>query len=120
MGNPDFKPARASASGTEPPNAGLSASLVAAAVATGRLPGEPASVLQPGARRSILARLFSSHVKCPLADPRLEVLRAISASLSNGEAHISRDHAAAAYRVGWTPDDLGNVFPGARLEQASV
>ena len=118
MGNPAFKPAPAIGIGTELANAKWSATLIAAAVATGRMPGEPSTVLQPQARRPILARLFGSQVKGPLADPRLEVLRAISASLSNGEAQIRRDLVAAAYRVGWTPDDLGATFPGVRLEQA--
>jgi hypothetical protein len=92
------------------------ASLVAAAVAIGRLRGEPDTVLQPGRRQSILGRLFGSRTRVPLADPRLEVIRAISAFLTNGGAHIRCDLTVAAWRVGWTPDDLGRTFPGVRIE----
>jgi hypothetical protein len=46
-----------------------------------------------------------------LADPRLEVLRAISASLSRGMAQIGDDLLAAAYRAGWTSHDLRRAFP---------
>lgn len=95
----------------------LTASLVAMAIAIGRLRGEPGTVLQPGRRRSIFARLLGSRAKAPLADPRLEVIRAISAFLTNGGAHIRSDLTAAAYRVGWTPDDLGTTFPGVCIEQ---
>ncbi len=95
------------------------ASLVAMAVAIGRLRGEPATVLQPGTRQSIFARLLGSRTNAPLADPRLEVIRAISAFLTHGGAHIRSDLTAAAYRVGWTPDDLDRTFPGACIEQVT-
>lgn len=97
--------------------AGWTASLVAAAIAIGRLRGEPGTVLRQETRPSILSRLLGSRVKGPLADPRLEVIRAISASLAHDSAHIRGDLAAAAYRVGWTPDDLGRTFPGVRVDR---
>jgi hypothetical protein len=88
-------------------------SLVAAAVETGRLPGEPPVILPPLTRPSLLTRMIGTRRRGPLADPRLEVLRAISASLAKGVAQIGDDLLAAAHRVGWTSDDLRRTFPGA-------
>lgn len=88
-----------------------SQSLVAAAVAIGRLPGEPAEILASVAQPNLLAILFGTRRRGPLADPRLEVLRAISASLSRGAAAIRRDLVVAASQVGWTTDDLRRTFP---------
>jgi hypothetical protein len=87
-------------------------SLIIAAVAAGRLPGEPAIVLTSRGRRPLLARLFGSRVRSPLADPRLEVVRAISASLSTGMGIIRADLLAAADHVGLNRDDLCRAFPG--------
>lgn len=90
--------------------------LIAAAAAVGKLPGEPAFVLVPPARPSIFRRLFGDQTHSPLADPRLEVVRAISASLSRGVAQVRGDLLAAAYRVGLTPDELGRAFPGVAID----
>jgi hypothetical protein len=92
---------------------GLNMPLVAVAVAAGRMPNEPATILDPAARPTFIARLFGFRRYRPLADPRLEVLRAISASLTRGVARISEDLLEAAHRVGWTDDDLRRVFPEA-------
>ena len=90
----------------------VSAILIAAAVAAGRLPGEPAMILPKPTGPSLLAWLIGARRRGPLADPRLEVLRAISASLANGVAQIAGELLAAAHRVGWTADDLRRTFPG--------
>lgn len=87
------------------------AALVRAAIAIGRLPGEPATVLHPGKRRFLLALLLGRKSHGPLADPRLEVIRAISASLSRGVGTIRRDLIAAAAKAGWSRDDLSLMFP---------
>lgn len=87
----------------------LTASLIAAALAIGRMPGEPARVLGPPAP---FARIFGTRRPGPLADPRLEVLRAISASRAKGIADISAELATAARRAGWTLDALRHIFPG--------
>lgn len=92
--------------------------LVAAAVEVGRMPGEPPVILKPALRPSLLARLVGIRPHGPLADPRLEVLRAISASLNRGVVRIGGDLLAAAYEVGWTADDLRHLFPGIALAQA--
>lgn len=96
------------------------ASLIAAAVAAGRLPGEPATVLVPPIRRSLLRRIFGGQEHSPLADPRLEVVRAISASLSRGVAQIQGDLLAAAFRTGLTRDELARAFPGVAIEASSA
>jgi hypothetical protein len=90
----------------------LAPSLIIAAVAVGRMSGEPAMVLHPLPRLSLLRRIFGIRRSNPLSDPRLEVLRAISASLAKGVAQIGEEFVAAAHRVGWTNDDLGRAFPG--------
>lgn len=92
--------------------------ILAAAVAAGRLPGEPAKVLRPSARRSALTWVLGRPVHSPLADPRLEVVRAISASLARGLGHIRADLAAAAEGAGLTSEEIGLAFPGIRFEQA--
>lgn len=86
--------------------------LVATAVALGRIPGEPAHVLKVQRQPGLLARLFHKQAHSPLADPRLEVMRAISASLSRGMAQIGEELVAAAHRAGWSSDDLRQTFPG--------
>lgn len=88
-------------------------SLVAAAIAIGRMPGEPAAVLHAVKRHGLLANLFGGKGHGPLADPRLEVVRAISASLSRGVGAIRGDLVSAAVKVGWSGDDLGEMFPAA-------
>lgn len=93
--------------------------LVAAAIAVGRMPGEPADVLHARQRPRFLAYLFGSKAHGPLADPRLEVIRAISASLSHGIGSMRADLVAAAVRVGWTQDDLSLMFPAVSQRAAS-
>lgn len=99
-------------------NAPLAASLIEAAVAIGRMPGEAPLVL-PSSRTwkpwELLARV---RRPTPLADPRLEVLRAISASLARGVAEISVELVVAASRAGWTLDDLNRTFPGVSMTRA--
>lgn len=90
--------------------------LVVAAVAVGRMPGEPARILAPGAPLPLLARLIGARPHLPLADPRLEVLRAISASLAMGAATIGDELLAAALRVDWTKGDLRRAFAGIPLQ----
>ena len=92
-----------------------SMTLAAAAVAAGRMPGEPATVLAPRPP-TLLARLLGFRPRSPLADPRLEVLRAISATLARGVAQIGADFVVAAQRVGWTVDDLRRTFPGVPIQ----
>lgn len=91
--------------------------LIAAAVAAGRLPGEPPVILRPSTQPSWLMRVVGTRRRGPLADPRLEVLRAISASLSRGMAQIGDDLLAAAYRAGWTFHDLRRAFPDVPVGQ---
>jgi hypothetical protein len=88
------------------------ARLIQAAIKAGRMRGEPAVILKPRASRSFLTRMLGARVPGPLADPRLEVLRAISAALAGGIAQIGGELAVAAKQVGWTPEDLRRIFPG--------
>lgn len=90
-------------------------SLIAAAIAIGRMPGEPAAVLYAKQRLRLLADLVGSKAHASLADPRLEVIRAISASLTRGIGVIRADLVAAAANVGWTRDDLSLMFPAVPL-----
>jgi hypothetical protein len=90
--------------------------MLLAAAAAGRAPGEAAVILPPQRRRTLLARLVGMRMRSPLADPRLEVVRAISASLRKGAAHIRADLIAAADHVGLTPLDLSRTFPGVAVE----
>lgn len=87
--------------------------LVAAAIAIGRMPGEPPRILP--APRGWLAWIIGSRVRRPLADPALEVARAISASLARGEAMIRRELMVAAEGAGWSRVDLRRAFPGASI-----
>ncbi|MHA6767110.1 hypothetical protein [Sphingobium ummariense] len=87
------------------------ASLIAAAVAVGRMPGEPATVIDPEVRPSLFARLFGGPTRAALANPRLEVVRAISASLARGATDVRADLLAAAQKVGLTADELRQTFP---------
>ena len=86
-------------------------SLVAAAIAIGRLPGEPAVVLAARRRPDLLSFIFGRRARVPLADPRLEVIRAISASLSRGFDTIRADLIADAAKAGWSRSDLSMLFP---------
>jgi hypothetical protein len=92
--------------------------LVAAAIAIGRMPGEPATILRANPRPHLLAYLLGVKTHGPLADPRLEVIRAISASLSRGINTIRADLVTAAANVGWSRDDLSLLFPTASLRAA--
>lgn len=83
--------------------------LAATAIAIGRLPGEPPAILPH--RRGWLSRIAGLRVRRPLADPRLEILRAISASLTRGDAAGRRVLVAAAMQAGWSRGDLCRVFP---------
>jgi hypothetical protein len=94
--------------------------LLAAAVIVGRMPGEPPTVLTPRIRPSLLDWLIGTPVRTPLADPALEVVRAISASLASGATTIRRDLLAAAYRAGLTAKDLRSASPGIGLERPSA
>ena len=96
------------------------AHLLSAAVSVGRLPGEPATILPPRTRPSLMALLVGAPVHTPLADPALEVVRAISASLARGAATIRRDLLLAAHRAGLTPNDLGFAFPGIGMERIAL
>ncbi|KTF68290.1 hypothetical protein ATB93_14925 [Sphingomonas sp. WG] len=69
-------------------------------------------MLRPTTRRTLRALILGAKAHCPLADPRLEVLRAISASLARGAGAIGRELMAAAQDVGWSIGDLGKAFPG--------
>lgn len=111
VGIPPHMPER-----VEKPDARWAASPVAAAVALGRMPGEPANILKPGRPRSLIARLFGAKAYNPLANPRLEVVRAISASLTRGAMRIDAELVAAARRAGWTTEDLGKTFPGVPMQ----
>lgn len=104
--------------GVTPTHSPLAASLIEAAVAVGRMPGEAPLVLTATGKRTLWALLFRTRRPTPLADPRLEVLRAISASLARGVAEISVELAAAAGRAGCTPDDLNRTFPGVPMMRA--
>lgn len=86
-------------------------SLVATAIGIGRMAGEPASVLHTGRGTRLLAWLSGRRNHGPLADPRLEVVRAISAWLACGNNAIRGDLVAAAMSVGWSRDDLYSFFP---------
>jgi hypothetical protein len=110
----------APARGGDPQTTGtdLAPALIAAAVAIGRLPGEPAIIIDPIVRPGIVSHLFGLRTRRPLSDPRLEILRAISASLARGVARIGADLVAAAHRRGWSDDDLRRAFPGVALEAA--
>jgi hypothetical protein len=101
------------------PRSDPSPALVAAAIAVGRLPGEPAAILEVRTRPQLLSSLFGLRTRRPLSDPRLEILRAISASLTRGVARIGADLVAAAHRTGWTDDDLRRTFPGIALDPAA-
>jgi hypothetical protein len=80
----------------------------------------PVTVAPPDALvASLFAHIFGTRVRGPLADPRLEVLRAISASLAKGVVSIGGDLLDAARRAGWTADDLLSTFPGAVLDHNS-
>lgn len=87
-------------------------SLVAAAIAIGRMPGEPAAVLPVRQRPHLASVIFGRKIRSPLADPRLEVIRAISAWLASGFDTIRADLVAEAAEVGWSPGDLSILFPG--------
>jgi hypothetical protein len=76
------------AQGPGPLARAMGSARIAAAVAAGRMPGEPAIILHPRLRPSPLARLVGMRQHRPLADPRLEILRAISAALTQGRAQI--------------------------------
>lgn len=91
----------------------LSPTLIAAAVAVGQLPGEPARVIEASRSRGWLHDLFRLRLPTPLADPRLEVLRAISASLVKRPNEIPAHLLSAAIRVGWSIPDLRRLFPAA-------
>lgn len=86
-------------------------SLVATAIGIGRMAGEPASVLSAERRTRRLAWLFGRTKRSPLADPRLEVIRAISAWLARGNGAIRSDLVAAAAHAGWSRNDLRSIFP---------
>ncbi|MBB5712947.1 hypothetical protein [Sphingomonas xinjiangensis] len=94
-------------------------SLVAAAIEIGRMPGEPAAVLPARQRPLLLGYLFGRKTHRPLADPRLEVIRAISASLTRGIDTIRADLITAAAKVGWSRNDLSLMFPAVSLRVAS-
>ena len=94
-------------------------SLVAAAIAIGRMPGEPAVVLRAGQRPRLLALLFGRKKHGPLADPRLEVIRAISAALSRGGDTIRADLITDAAKAGWSRNDLVSMFPTLSVRAAS-
>jgi hypothetical protein len=83
------------------------------------MPGEPATVIHVRQRTRFFAYLFGQKTHGPLADPRLEVIRAISASLTRGIGSIGADLIAAAAKVGWTRDDLSVMFPAVSLRAAS-
>jgi hypothetical protein len=90
--------------------------ILVAAVAVGRLPGEPPTILEPRGKPSVLASLFRRTTRTPLSDPALEVVRAISASLANGAATIRGDLLSAAFRAGLTSGHLRTAFPWLRLD----
>jgi hypothetical protein len=94
-------------------------SLVAAAIAIGRMPGEPAVVLTARQRPHLLSIIFGRRAWVPLADPRLEVIRAISASLSRGIDAIRADLIADAVKAGWSRSDLSVLFPALSLRAES-
>lgn len=94
-------------------------SLVAAAIAIGRMPGEPAVVLRAGQRPLLLALLFGRRRHGPLADPRLEVIRAISAALSRGVDTVRADLITDAAKAGWSRNDLVSMFPTLPVRAAS-
>ena len=106
-------PIRSNARGAD---AAWAPSLITAAVAVGRMPGEPATILAAAPAPTLLTRIFGFRRPAPLSDPRLEVLRAISASLTKGVAQIGEDLVAAAHRAGWNNDDLHRAFPGVALQ----
>lgn len=87
--------------------------LVAAAIAIGRMPGEPPAILP--VRHGWLAWMIGVRGRLPLADPRLEVLRAISASLARGERAIRTELLVAAEQAGWSRADLRRAFPDAPM-----
>jgi hypothetical protein len=91
-------------------------SVLVAAVAVGRLPGEPPTILEPRDKQSLLASLIGRTTRTPLSDPALEVVRAISASLANGAATIRGDLLTAAFRAGLTSGHLRTAFPWLRLD----
>lgn len=93
-----------------------SISVLVAAVAVGRLPGEPPTILEHRDKRSVLASLFGRTTRTPLSDPALEVVRAISASLANGAATVRGDLLSAAFRAGLTSGHLRTAFPLLRLD----
>jgi hypothetical protein len=93
--------------------------LVTAAIAIGRMPGEPAVVLRGVQRPHLLTYIFGKKIHAPLADPRLEVIRAISASLSRGIGTIRSDLITAAAKVGWSSEDLSCMFRAVLLRAAS-
>lgn len=86
-------------------------SLVTTAIEIGRLAGEPAAILHEGRSTRLLAWLFGRRDHGPLADSRLEVVRAISAWLARGNGAIRGDLVAAAMSAGWSQDDLSSFFP---------
>ena len=93
--------------------------LVAAAIAIGRMPGEPAAIVDSRQHPAPLTFLFGRKTRGPLADPRLEVIRAISASVTRGIGTIRADLIVAAANAGWTLDDLSLLFPAVSLRAAS-
>lgn len=97
----------------------LSAALIAAAVAVGRMPGEPDRIIEPAPPRGWFDELLRGRRPSPLADPRLEVLRAISASLARRPSEFPADLVAAADRSGWTLHDLWRFFPAAFVQGAA-
>lgn len=93
----------------------LSRNLIAAAVAVGQMPGEPARLLEATRSRGWLHDLFRLRRPTPLADPRLEVLRAISASLVKRPSEIPANLVCAANQAGWSISDLRRLFPAASI-----
>ncbi|PCD04308.1 hypothetical protein COC42_08505 [Sphingomonas spermidinifaciens] len=89
----------------------LIAAAIAIAIAIGRMPGEPPKILPAMQRVSLIAWLAGTRSRRPLADPQLEVVRAISASLARGASAIRHDLLTAVLLAGWTIEDLRLAFP---------
>lgn len=89
--------------------------LDAVAVNLGRLPKEPDRVIKARPRHDFIDWISGRQRPRPLADGRLEVLRAISASLQRRPGIIREDLYRTACEAGVTADELRLIFPTAAL-----
>lgn len=81
------------------------------AIELGRRAGEPAHIIPQTGSRGLTGWILNNQRKRPLADPRLEVIRALSSVLDKAPKTIDRALTDAMQQVGWKLADLQLFFP---------